>query len=80
MEGRPIADTRQGNVRLAVVRAAQAGGFGEPVRADSDGLGCLRRTNPKGAVLELCLHPGGHSIKSKWLERAWREFEKIGAL
>ena len=79
--GRRIADTKQGSVPEALALFTRLGAFGAPAKQDSGHeLDCARQINADGKILEFCTHPGGHSIKSKWIERAWREFEKIGAL
>lgn len=80
LDGRTIADTRQGSVVDALDMFRRRSDFGKIEGGPDDDLACSRRANSAGKILEFCSHPGGHSIKSKWLERAWREFEKIGAL
>ena len=81
LTGRPIADTKQGSVDEALSLFRAAGGFSGPSEVTRDGkLECRLNRNGDGKILEYCSHPGGHSIKSRWLERAWRQFEKAGAL
>ncbi len=80
LEGRPIADTAQGSVTEAVKMLAEAGGYRGAVTSQAGALNCTRQSNAEGKILEVCLHPGGHSIRADWLHRAWREFEAIGAL
>lgn len=41
-------------------------------RAPAQGLLCRRATDCGGALLELCLHAGGHYADAAWVERAWR--------
>ena len=41
----------------------------------SGNLQC-ERWSPKGGVLELCLHDGGHSVRAEWIKRAWMELAK----
>lgn len=41
----------------------------------SGNLQC-ERWSPKGGVLELCLHDGGHSVRAEWITRAWMELAK----
>lgn len=80
LEGRRIADTKQGSVAAALSQLANDGGYGSAIRSESGKLSCERRTNDADNILEFCTHPGGHSIQSKWIERAWRELEAVGAL
>ena len=80
IEGRRIADTKQGSVTKALSLFERLGEFGAPTVSVDGELTCSRRTNGGGKILEYCTHPGGHSIKSKWLERAWRRFENVNAL
>lgn len=80
LRGRPIADTHQGIVEDAFSLFIREGGFGEPVESRESDLICSRRSNPAGKLLELCLHPGGHTMRPKWLARAWRELHDAGAL
>ncbi len=80
IEGRAIASTRQGNVNTALDLAAKAGGYGNwKATSGAEGLDCKMREGGDGKVLQLCLHPGGHSFRAKWLERAWKQFEQAGA-
>ena len=80
LEGRPIAETRQGNVHDVIAMYAKAGGFGEAGRYQRDGLDCERRTNGDGKALELCLHSGGHSFRARYVTGAWRALQRLGAL
>ncbi len=43
----------------------------EPEEEPDEGLDCSRQTCG-GATQEICLHPGGHSVEPRWIERAWR--------
>jgi len=80
LNGRRIADTKQGAISDALSLFTRIGGFGSARRYADRDLDCRRRTNATGKILEYCTHPGGHSIKSKWLERAWRAFQVKGVL
>ncbi|GGE89393.1 polyhydroxybutyrate depolymerase [Stappia taiwanensis] len=42
-----------------------------PKTAPAQGLGCQRQETGD-AVLEVCLHAGGHSLRAAWIARAWR--------
>ncbi len=80
LAGRRIADTKQGSVNEALSLFARKGSFGRSTNSSDGDLDCKRQLNASGKVLEFCTHSGGHSIKSKWLERAWNEFVALGAL
>jgi len=80
LRGRPIQKTHQGDVYKALSLFGQAGNFGGVETYEDLDLKCERRVNPEGRALELCLHPGGHSFKSEYVVRAWRELETLGAL
>ncbi|MEM0906233.1 MAG: PHB depolymerase family esterase [Pseudomonadota bacterium] len=68
-QGRPIADTKQGDVFSALSLFQAAGGY-EPT---DEGIGapkdftCKGALAPEGSRLYLCLHEGGHSISADWL-------------
>ncbi|MEO1551519.1 MAG: polyhydroxybutyrate depolymerase [Pseudomonadota bacterium] len=80
LEGRPIGQTHQGSVTGALALARRLGGFTTPQPVPAPDLDCTAETAADGALLEVCLHPGGHSVKSAWIERAWQRFEQTGAL
>lgn len=75
--GRRIREARQGDVEDAVRRYAAFGRFGSAVLTETPGLTCRRRVNDAGRVLEVCLHPGGHSLRSEDVVRAWRSLGAI---
>ena len=81
MAGRPIRTTTQGDVREALEMYQRWGGYGaaETAKWDDD-LTCERRINGDGKRLELCLFSGGHSLRLRDIERAWRRFEALGVL
>jgi len=67
--GRPIADTRQGDVREAVAMFREAGGYA-PAEGGLDApetLSCEVAQAAGGERLALCLHGGGHSVSAQWL-------------
>lgn len=80
IEGRPIGRARQADVRRAIALYATFGGFGAPEPAEWTGLSCARQSTETGAVLELCLHGGGHSFRPRYLSNAWRRFTALGVL
>ena len=80
INGRRIADTRQGSVIAAFEMFSAQGHYRSAGSTQSEGLNCQLEKEAGGTILEFCTHPGGHSLKSQWLERAWKKFASIGAL
>lgn len=78
--GRRIANTRQGQVPMALDMYARHGGFSPPDDVPLDGLACRIRTNGDGHIFNFCTHPGGHSFSIKHVETAWRMLERAGKL
>jgi polyhydroxybutyrate depolymerase len=74
LEGRPINQSRQGDVREALALFTEQGGY-RPVASEPEtGLACDLARNDAGQRLELCLYPGGHGFKSEHVVRAMRLF------
>lgn len=76
IEGRAIADTRQGNAREAFAVFALKGDYSAagPVSLGADlGLFCEAAASG-GERLLFCTHPGGHSIEPAWIAWAYRTF------
>lgn len=80
VEGRPIADTRQGNSRLAMEMFARDGGYvvtagrAEDAAPEELGLECDVSVAPGGQRLLFCLHDGGHVVRPEWIAWAYRMF------
>lgn len=72
IEGRPIAETHQGDVREAMALFAEAGGYSAADSEPESGLDCAPRRNDAGQRLELCLFEGGHELRIEHLLRALR--------
>ena len=71
LEGRPIGQTRQGNVAVAFQMYAVHGDFPRPAQADfPHGTGCLMTMNDNDIGLALCLFEGGHSYSVERVEWA----------
>lgn len=43
---------------------------------DDEGLDCSAQVCG-GAAQEICLHPGGHSVEPRWIERAWHRLAAV---
>lgn len=79
MHGRPIKDSHQGDVYEAMKLIAQTGDYGQAETSKIAGLDCSRLVSSKGKFLELCLFPGKHEIRAKYLDRAWQELMTAAA-
>ncbi len=75
MAGRAIRDRwHQGDVREGI--AYWRGRHG-PLRPRTEiqiegRLSCERTPTAKGGAIELCLHDGGHSMRTEWVVRGWK--------
>ncbi|MBX2805048.1 MAG: polyhydroxybutyrate depolymerase [Hyphomicrobiales bacterium] len=74
LQGRAIADSRQGDVYKTLAMLEKSGDFGEATPIPAEDLECEQRKNPEGGLLEFCLHSGGHIYKAAFLKRAWEAF------
>ncbi len=82
LAGRPIADTKQGDVFKVLDMYSKKGGF-ENARAYKNAkldFECNELKNNANQILELCLHPGGHSMKSAYVTNAWNKFVDLGII
>ncbi len=82
IKGRPIGQTRQGNVNEVLAMYSGDGGYRKERSYTVSGLelACEESTNPERRILELCLHSGGHSMKKGYLIHAWKRLTEIGAI
>jgi polyhydroxybutyrate depolymerase len=75
IEGRPIGTFyRQGDIINGMDKWVRIGRCANetPVHLQDGRLTCERRRSCTGALIELCLHPGGHSLRTEWVTRAWQ--------
>lgn len=80
LAGRPIgAHWRQSDVFASIDRWRSQGGClaDDPDISRTDELSCQRWTRCGGGVIEVCLHDGGHSIRTEWVIRGWQELKRI---
>jgi polyhydroxybutyrate depolymerase len=71
LAGRPIAETHQGDVLIAIDRLVEAGGYeAEVTEREAKDLSCKVGQNASGRRLGFCTHPGGHSFKTEYLSTA----------
>ncbi|EAQ27443.1 alpha/beta hydrolase family esterase [Roseovarius sp. 217] len=80
LAGRPILETRQGDVAESLDMYQALGGFRPNGETEFEDLECQNRRNPTGDVLDFCLHPGGHSFRSSYLRFAWDRLQAAGQL
>lgn len=77
LAGRPIGNTRQGDVNKAIALYQR---LGQHKATDApqidDNLTCKAWKTPNDTELVKCLHPGGHGFRASYLEGAW--FNLIG--
>ena len=78
--GRPIRNTKQGNLFHVLSMYIKQGGYEGEVLTHPSDLLCRRTENKEGKVLELCLHQGGHQFKTQYIVRAWNELKALGAI
>lgn len=71
LKGRPIRETRQGDVTQVIKMYAAYGKFGAPTIIRPRGLRCQQRRNSQGRILSICLYSGGHSFYIRHIRQAW---------
>lgn len=76
LNGRPIAETKQGRVVDAMSMYAAHGTFGNTESASMNALICEAGRNDAGKVLSLCLFDGGHSFSIEHLRYAIGQLEQ----
>lgn len=67
LSGRAIRETWQGDVDEVLTFYSRFGGFEAAGSLERGDLSCTLRRSPAGAILDFCLHPGGHSFRSAYL-------------
>ena len=82
LAGRPIADTKQGDVGQVLSTYAKNGGFQKSEAFEVGGmdLKCQESRNAEGVILEFCLHPRGHDMRKEYFIRAWEKFVEQGVI
>lgn len=78
--GRPILDTKQGEVEQALEMYGAFGKFGPATQSRSGTLTCRNRDNVKGEILEFCLFPGGHSFRTEHLRYGINRLKASGQI
>lgn len=80
LKGRPIGETKQGEVAEALRMYAGFGGFSGPSAFSTDGLTCEKQAAPDGNILTFCLFKGGHSFRTEHLRFGLLELARAGRL
>lgn len=82
MEGRAIANTRQGDVYEALEMHRTTNGFdpAQPYQMLDGTLNCDSWETADGAIADLCMFEGGHSFSRSYLAAAWARFEARGLI
>lgn len=80
LKGRPIGETKQGEVHDALALYKTFGGFGPAQDAQTDTLACENRSNADGEVLDFCLFEGGHSFSTKHLSYGINRLKDAGQI
>ncbi len=80
LTGRPIGNTKQGDVAEVLAFYRDLGGFGESYSRQGPGLDCKGDRNASGDVLEFCMFEGGHSFSRAYVADAWDRFVALGQI
>lgn len=78
--GRPIGNTRQGEVPKALKMYSEYGRFRPAGPFVEKSLRCDLKKNSGGHVLNFCLYKGGHSFYIAHIRQAWNMLVKAGKL
>lgn len=78
--GRAIRETWQGDVREALAMYRRLGGFGAAQAPAPEGLTCEGWRNDAGEILEFCLHPGGHSLRTDYIRSGLDRLRAAGRM
>ncbi|MET4101135.1 polyhydroxybutyrate depolymerase [Roseovarius sp. MBR-78] len=80
LTGRAIRETWQGDVGESLAMYRRLGGFGAVQPPAPEGLDCESWRNAAGEVLDFCLHPGGHSLRTEYLGFGLERLRAAGRL
>ena len=77
IRGRGIGIHRQSDLYKSLAQWERQGACELPKTARRYDLLVCQRVTCGDGLLELCLHDGGHSIRTEWVVRAWEELAQI---
>ena len=80
LKGRAIASTRQGNVFEVLEMYRTYGSYQPSEKYTRGDLECEGWKNADGKMMEFCLHPRGHDMRSKYFINVWKKLEGLGKL
>lgn len=80
LAGRPILETKQGEVAAALAFYAKFGSFGPTQATASGDLTCQNRKTAEGEILDFCLFPGGHSFRTEYLKYGIERLREAGQI
>ncbi|MEM8653967.1 MAG: PHB depolymerase family esterase [Pseudomonadota bacterium] len=79
LAGRPIGETKQGDMAQVLAMYRAQGGFGAIDRVGPlEDVACQRQSNDAGDLLEFCTFPGGHTFRRSFLSYAWDRLSAVG--
>lgn len=80
LDGRPIRETRQGQVATALITYGHFGKFGPATPYENGALTCEERRNDSGDILDFCLFEGGHSLRTEFIKHGIDRLKEAGQL
>src|SRR6056297_3104195 len=80
LEGRAIRETWQGDVGAVLSMYRRVGGFRASEPAQIEGMTCQGWRNGAGEILDFCLHPGGHSLRTSYIRAGLDRLRAAGRM
>jgi len=78
--GRAIRETWQGDVGEVLSMYRRVGGFRASEPAQIEGMTCQGWRNGAGEILDFCLHPGGHSLRTSYIRAGLDRLRAAGRM
>jgi len=80
LTGRAIRETWQGDVREALAMYRRLGRFRAAQPAQIESMTCEGWRNADGEILDFCLHPGGHSLRTAYIRAGLDRLREAGQM
>ncbi|MFB9149727.1 alpha/beta hydrolase family esterase [Roseovarius ramblicola] len=80
LTGRAIRETWQGDVHETLEMYRRLGRFRAAEPARIDGMTCEGWRNAGGDILDFCLHPGGHSLRTSYIRAGLDRLRAAGRM
>lgn len=80
LTGRPIGETKQGEVEVSLAMYAKFGNFGASKTSEIRSLSCRNSRNASGEILDFCLFSGGHSFRTEHLRHGIERLRASGQI